>query len=833
MSNSYNSRGNTFPNSLAPDSEKKTNEYALKVFKAIYTSFMDGYNSFYNTRNKLFFDNRLFASGQQPIDPLLDMMDIDGKKSYINIDFTPSPIAPKFKNVVVNKSLSQEETVSCVSLNKTVKSRKERKRIEAEFQMENKDLMNEITQESGLDFRNPNIANIDNKDELDLYFNLNDKEREEIIMSRMINFVLENNNWNPYIKKRIISDMWDTNLEVVRTYYDANFKICIENIRPEAFIHSTFFTEDASDATYFGHVKQMTIAEFRVMFPNVPEKEICELANNNSGQYGNSTITYAFLDSYFTSWSRPYDEVKISLLYVWWKTQKTINYIDGVDGYNRKIIDITKGNKGELLNKNKEYKSKVINTAYVGYWALGTDKVFNWEEQRCQTRNPNSLEDIVSPYSVMMPNNDGTMVVRSPQDMIKSSIRGMDECVFKIRQIVANAAPDGYLIDVNGLAGVDLGTGNGDLGPMELVSIRKQTGDTYYNGLDKEGTQRQSPPITPITTSFGSKLQELISLYNFYLGQIRDFLGINEFVEGQAAAPRTGIAVLNTQIGQSNNAIKHIYDSYVYIMDKVSTCVYYMIKDSIVDGNLIDEYKEILGEDDYIWLRKNIDLLKDGYDTEVKIGMMDEEKAEIDNAINLAIQQGSLDIEDKMYIKEINDPKLAIQYLSLKKRKNQKQKQEEAKQASDYNMQAQSAVAEANNKATMQITQMKGEIEMNVAQAKAKSEIESKERSILSDMMIKQGEGVVFPELAQKYLESLLVKYNMMTQDDIDNINKQKQLEQQQEMVEQQQAMQEQQMAEQQQGDPNDYHSQLDQNDEAMMQAQQQEQMQAQQQGQM
>ena len=96
-----------FPSQVVSDLEKMSYEYGLKVAKAIqHEWFSKSYggsdsNRFRGNVSK-FHTLRLYARGEQSIQKYKDELSINGDLSYLNLDWTPVPIIPKFVDIVVN-----------------------------------------------------------------------------------------------------------------------------------------------------------------------------------------------------------------------------------------------------------------------------------------------------------------------------------------------------------------------------------------------------------------------------------------------------------------------------------------------------------------------------------------------------------------------------------------------------------------------------------------------------------------------------------------------------------------------------------------------------------
>ena len=94
----------SFPSQIASDEEKASFEYGEKVAKAIEHEWFkrdNGATRFYSNRDE-YHRLRLYARGEQSVKKYKDELSINGDLSYLNLDWKPVPIIPKFVDIVVN-----------------------------------------------------------------------------------------------------------------------------------------------------------------------------------------------------------------------------------------------------------------------------------------------------------------------------------------------------------------------------------------------------------------------------------------------------------------------------------------------------------------------------------------------------------------------------------------------------------------------------------------------------------------------------------------------------------------------------------------------------------
>ena len=100
----YASGSDYFPSQAVSDLEKMTQEYGLKVGRAIQSEWFGGktsrYQEGYSQRSRYgnsvnnFHNLRLYARGEQSIEKYKNELSINGDLSYLNLDWKPVPIIP-------------------------------------------------------------------------------------------------------------------------------------------------------------------------------------------------------------------------------------------------------------------------------------------------------------------------------------------------------------------------------------------------------------------------------------------------------------------------------------------------------------------------------------------------------------------------------------------------------------------------------------------------------------------------------------------------------------------------------------------------------------------
>lgn len=773
--------------------------------KSAYGQWINGYGGFSQKQRQTRFDyNKAYAQGMQPMQEFLDYLDINGQQPYSNIDFTPLPIAIPLLQRIKDRFNQRIEKIRCNSIDPVSISKKNKEKMDAKFRMEFKDQIAQIEQQSGVQLEDPDAFTPEDTEELDVHFGFTYKQREEVMMEQGIDLVLYDNQWTE-TKNSILDDLLIYGFAGTRTDIDNNGRIKVRKINPYNLIVSYSERSDMNDLEWVGEVFYMSITDVRQQYPGkISEEELFNLSKSMVGKFNNpASFTFTWNYQYANAIARPYDAFKVPVLQLSLKTLYNITYEKNEDRFGKTILD-----KTTKFKDGKEYvKSKPFYVEYEGAWICDTNYLLHWGIANNMAKPNDNLQECILPYTIYMYNNN-RMTNKPVIETIIPSIKQMQLAHLQIQKIVSQAAPDGYTVDIAGMADVDLGNGKGALQPMELIRIYKQTGVIFYKGQvdDTEGNSR--PPITPLNVPFTAKLESFINLYNFELNKLERMLGSNSLDQGIISNQAVGKGVLDSarQIGE--NSINYVYNSYLNILERTAKLTQMRLWDILVFGKKgYEGYKYALGSDrvDYIKLEADSEFEKTNFDVKIEATIDDNAKQMLENNIQQALAQQSIELEDAIQIRLLDNPKAANYYLVSAQKKRRKIKMEDARKNSEMQMQQ-----------AVQAAQAKSQGELQLEQAKAQFKLQQYEEELEND---KERETLkYFNILRVKTLEKLLEQGTSIDEmpsfifDGIDAVVKtqkqiileelQDQAEEQQAKEQQMAAQQEQQMQQEEQGVP-------------------------------
>jgi hypothetical protein len=173
----------SFPSQMATDAEKASDSFGLQIGQAIQYEWFrkDGTSCRYYSQWRDFRRLRLYARGEQPIGKYKNELAIDGDLSYLNLDWTPVPIIPKFVDIVVNGMSDRLFKVKAYAQDAMSQAKRSKYQDMIESQMVSKDILTTIKDKTGVDTFMMDPEQLPETDEeLSLYMQLNFKPAIEI-----------------------------------------------------------------------------------------------------------------------------------------------------------------------------------------------------------------------------------------------------------------------------------------------------------------------------------------------------------------------------------------------------------------------------------------------------------------------------------------------------------------------------------------------------------------------------------------------------------------------------------------------------------------------------
>ena len=706
---------NYFPSQVASDLEKASPEYGLKVAKAIEHEWFrrdSGVNRFYNNQN-VFHSLRLYARGEQPIQKYKDELAINGDLSYLNLDWKPVPIIPKFVDIVVNGMSERVFDIKAFSQDPYGVSKRTKYMESLIRDMQTKEL-NEFAQEAfGINlFENNKEELPDSKEELEVHMQLNYKQGIEIAEEQAISVILEGNKYEN-IKKRLNYDLTVLGIACVKDTFNKSEGIKVEYVDPADLVYS--FTESPyfDDIYYVGEVKTVPVNELKKQFPDLTDEELEEIM----GQGVQNTRAYSR-----GAWeSNEKDVNSVQILYFNFKTygNEVYKVKETATGASKILIKDDQFNVPPGMEDQFSKLSRSIEILYEGVFVLGTEKVLKWEIAKNMLRPKSDTEKVKMNYSIVAPR-----MYKGRIESIVSRITGFADMIqlthLKLQQVLSRMVPDGIYLDADGLAEIDLGNGT-NYNPQEALNMFFQTGSVIGRSFTSEGEMNPGKvPIQEITSgSGGNKIPQLINTYNYYLQMIRDVTGLNEARDASTPSKDALVGVQKLAAANSNTATRHILQASLFLAVDIAEKISLRVSDVLEYSPTKDSFIQKIGAHNVATLSELENLHLYDFGIFIDIAPDEEEKQMLENNIQVALAQQTIDLEDAIDIREVKNLKLANQLLKVRRKRKLQRDQEMAQQNMMVQAQANAQTQQAVAQVEAQKIQLQSQSQAQLAQLKA------------------------------------------------------------------------------------------------------------------
>jgi len=712
-----------FPSQFVSDAEKATDEFGLQIGQAIQYEWFkkDGQQCRFYSQWRDFNKLRLYARGEQSVAKYKNELAVEGDLSYLNLDWTPVPVIPKFVDIVVNGMSDRLFKVKAYAQDALSQAKRSKYQDMVEGQMVAKDTLNIIKEKTGA---NPFIIDpeeLPNTDEeMSLYMQLNYKPAIEIAEEEAINTILEENHYQD-LRKRCDYDLATLGVSMAKHNFLKGSGVEVEYVDPANVVYS--YTEDPhfKDCFYWGEIKTLPIVELLKIDPSLTREDLEEIAKYSQSWYNYYNVAQYYENDMF------YRDT-VTVMYFNYKTTKKMVY-------KKKILE-TGGSKvvekddqfnppTEMMEEGRFEKiEKTIDVWYDGVMVMGTNILLKWELAQNMVRPKSSSQHALPNYVAVAP--------RMYKGVIESLVRRMIPFAdliqithLKLQQVISRVVPDGVYIDADGLNEVDLGTGKA-YNPEDALRMYFQTGSVIGRSYTQDGDYNQGKvPIKELQSSSGaSKTQMLLTNYNHYLNMIRTVTGLNEARDASTPDPNSLVGLQKLAALNSNTATRHILDGSLYIFRSLSEALTYRVADILEYADFKDDFVNKIGKYNVSILNDISDLYIYDFGIFIEVSPDEEEQAQLEQNIQMALQKQDINLEDAIDIRELKNIKLANQLLKVKrvqKEEKELKKQKELQQnQAQLNMQSQQMAAET----AMQKQQAEIQGKMQLKQAEVAFEIE-------------------------------------------------------------------------------------------------------------
>ena len=725
-----------FPSQTVSDAEKLSYEYGLKVGRAIEQEWFnnDKGSSRYKANQNDFHNLRLYARGEQSIQKYKDELSINGDLSYLNLDWKPVPIIPKFVDIVVNGIAERIYDIKAYSQDPFGVAKRTEYMESILADMRSKELNDFAAKAFEINlYENDKDSLPETEEELKLHMQLSYKQSVELAEEQALNVLMNGNNYE-LIKKRFYYDLTVLGIGATKTSFNTSEGVVIDYVDPANLVYSYTDSPYFEDIYYVGEAKAIPVNELAKQFPHLTGEDLEDIMKNKS----NHNPSHGY---------RKVDNNTVQVLYFNYKTYMNEVYkmketatgaekvISKDDGFNPP--EDKEGGYGRILRS--------IECLYEGAMILGTDKLLKWEMSKNMMREKSDFTKVKMNYAIVAPR-----MYNGKIESLVGRITGFADMIqlthLKLQQVLARVVPDGVYLDADGLAEIDLGNGT-NYSPQEALNMFFQTGSVIGRSFTSEGDMNPGKvPIQELQTgSGGQKMQSLIGTYNYYMQMIRDTTGLNEARDGSTPDKNALVGIQKMAAANSNTATRHILQAGLFLTAQTAECLSLRISDIIEYSPTKDAFIQAIGAHNVATLEEMSELHLYDFGISIELAPDDEEKAILENNIQMALQQQIIELADAIDLRDIRNIKLANQLLKI--RRSKKLAKDQLTQQQNIQKQAQ-----ANAQAQQQAVQL--EMQKGQALMQGQAQMEQLKAQIESQKMMQEA-GL------KKELMGLEFQYNM------------------------------------------------------------------------
>ena len=699
-----------FPSQTVSDIEKANPEYGLDIAKAIENEWFkrDSGSNRFNVNQNAFHKLRLYARGEQSVQKYKDELSINGDLSYMNLDWKPVPIIPKFVDIVVNGMANRTYDIKAYSQDPFGVDKRTKYMEGILRDMQTQELNNFAIQNFGINLQESNLQELPaNEEELQLHMQLNYKQAIEIAEEQALNVILDKNKYE-LTKKRFFYDLAVLGTASVKTTYTNSEGIKIDYVDPANLVYSYSESPYFDDIYYIGEVKTISVVELKKQFPQLSNEDLEKISTEGYSNYR--------IYNKFNPTANKKDANTVDILYFNYKTfhNEVYKIKETATGAKKAIKKNGSFNPPKDSRTRFERVAKDIEVLYEGVYIPGANILLKWELCENMLRPKSDANKVQMNYSVVAPRMYNGRI-----ESLVGRITGFADMIqlthLKLQQVLSKIVPDGVYLDADGLAEIDLGNGT-NYNPQEALNMFFQTGSVIGRSFTSDGDMNPGKvPIQQISAnSGGNKISSLISTYNYYLQMMRDATGLNEARDGSMPDSNALVGIQKIAAANSNTATRHILQAGLFLTAETAEKISLRISDVIEYSPAREAFIQSIGVHNVATLEELKELHIHDFGIFIDLTPDEEEKQMLENNIQTALSAGLIDLEDAIDLREIKNIQLANQMLKIRRRKklerDQQIQQQNIQAQAQANAQSQQVAAQSEVQKQQALTAQKAEL---------------------------------------------------------------------------------------------------------------------------
>ena len=550
-----------FPKDEVPIDEKNA-EWCRQWCEAIYAVYVTDRSSTPYSNKDEWANLRRYGAGNQRVDKYQEILvgkeEADGElKGYLNINWDIFSVMPKFKHIVRGIFEEQEHAIVATAIDPKSIDEKENQRLKKWFKSRYKPIIENIEKMVGVQSEPEWLP--ESADELEIYQSIGGfKLAKETEIEEGLNYTFYISDWKEN-KRKIIDDFADINCAAVKDFTDTyTRKVKIRYVDPLQLIIQYSRHWDHRNSEYAGEIIQESITNIRKN-TDLTEEQLRNLAQFYNGRFSNKNLSsWAESDLVLQEGGWRYDDFMVEIMDAEWFSINEKGFTTRTNDRGQTFTYEEKA--GKMYNdKKRRTELKRYKVVYRAKWIIGMDYVYDFGLQYDVPR-PGKKEVELSFKFYKLPG-------RSLVSLAVPNLDQMQLTWLKLQNAIAMSSNSGIAIEFSSLMNMTLG--GTKMEPMDILSIRRDTGDLIYKLTNPKGQMSGggARPVQELKGGIGSQLDEFLRLFELNLNFIRDLTGINRITDASSPNPNDSVGGSEMAIAATTNALKPLYSGYIRLKE--------------------------------------------------------------------------------------------------------------------------------------------------------------------------------------------------------------------------------------------------------------------------
>lgn len=757
-----------YPSELVTDEVKNTNEWGMQYLKAFWSEWQS--NAYFPIRNRTvkIMRNRTYAEGQQDNNQYKTSFDTGPKQpiyapdgsvmtnasssanpEWVNLNWEVISPIPKIVNRLLGYFARFGENMEANAIDPISVERARDYRYQLEAKAEQKDFLDTLDVIQPMDQKRQEEPQT--PEEIELFMRMNYKQKCEIMGEEFMTWLDYTNQFDERVKPEILRDLIVDGWAGDYDYRGANGKICVERLDTIDCGFGYSRKKDFSDINKWFKIKRITIAQLKEeagdTFTEEQYKEIAQKAGSNT----NYPINWSGIllpDPVYGNYI--YDKVSIEVMFCEFITTNT-RYFEKKYNKQGKLYSVGQVSSSyevdERDTSKREKKGTTVQVKYSGNWIVGTEYMYGYgvaeDMRRAQLPDGKISADTMLSARFFRPNLTSIVERLIPHE---------DELMLlwmKLQNAIARARPKGLSIELSGLEGITVD--GKEWSPLHVIALYDQTGNLIWRDTAEPGATRE--PIRELENGLGAEVQQYINLINFNVSMMRELAGLNEAEDSSTPNPNLPVGLANAAINSTGNALRPIYDAFLYIKNSTFRS---MLNRGQLQAKMgdIEGYIPMFGENRMKHFKVTSEM------SEAELGIMisakptEQEKLIFEQRIQAALTAKDITMADVLAIDRLTNTsiKYAEQLLTLRIEKRRKQAAQEQQQmlVTKGQTDQQSAMAAAQAKQQLEAASDQRAMQKMLLEYKLKAELDN----IMTDNKLRLAEAVAGDKAMQTVVEA-------------------------------------------------------------------------------